>query len=814
MLKSSVALFVFVTALSLTAPCWAEWRPHVVYQLNGQSAPLSQKGIFQMMSETQDGVFTIPYIVYMPEKNRILMAAGVGYPHQAVVVTSDDGGAIWSQPKYVHTGADGKSDVGMGVGLTYLGKGKLMLYSGSRWFSSDYGETWGDQSQIDTPEGMRIWAGWDPAFVDRDLKTGKLTRLIETGYSCTGDTPSGGASQAYMRSSTDEGRTWGEATKVPQWAGANEVYIARAKNRDLVAACRTEVPERFVNEIDHYEGLGISISKDNGQTWSPIKKLYDWGRHHVSIITMPNGDLVMTYVVRKGYVDAADGYPQFGVEAVVSTDNGQTWDLDHRYILAVWKGTVLGSESWWSGPFSSSSVLLPDGAILTAYGNGYRVNPKPAVPGQPTPRDTGLVRWRPNYEGFNKDTTYADAPVESDLRNKFDPATVIGRWKSSFIQQTNGKAARIKLDAQSQVVDSVWPVPAKIPYMVYMPEKDRLIMLMGTVVSFSSDHGATWSVPKSLRSDLTEPLILGMTYLGSGKLMTLSGLVSFDYGETWRQMPRVPFTYEGKTIHGWDPFHVSTDPKTGKVTRITETGYTCAGNTPSGGAAQAYMRTSADEGRTWSDTVKVPQWDGVNEVAIVRAKNGDLVGACRTVVPDRFVNELDLYEGLAVSISKDDGKTWLPISKLYDYGRHHACMVVMPGGEIVMSYAVRSGYVDSDGYKQFGVEAIVSRDNGKTWDLDHKYMLASWKSKIAGGNGWWPFTQATSTVLLPDGSLLTAFGSGHDVNQTPDGQPTGRHVGLVHWNLNTKGLNKDRDIQNAPADSDLRNVFDPAPVTW
>ncbi len=48
---------------------------------------------------------------------------------------------------------------------------------------------------------------------------------------------------------------------------------------------------------------------------------------------MPNGDMVMTYVVRKGYIDASDGYPQFGIEAVVSRDNGRTWDMDHRHLF-------------------------------------------------------------------------------------------------------------------------------------------------------------------------------------------------------------------------------------------------------------------------------------------------------------------------------------------------------------------------------------------------------------------------------------------------------------------------------------------------
>ena len=422
MYKIALVSAVCSLACLLAGTGFAVMKPHVIRQLNGRSGSIKLQGSFDMMSEKQDGVFTVPFMTYMPEKHRLLMLAGVGYPHQAVIVTSDDYGSTWTAPRFVHTGTDGKPDTGMGIGLTYIGKGKLMLYAGgSRWFSLDYGDTWGSPVPVETPSEMRLWGSWDPAFVDIDPKSGKVIRLIETGYTCAGDTESGGAAQAYLRTSRDEGRTWEKAIKVPEWDGVNEVYIARAKNRNLVAACRTVVPERFHNEIDHYEGLGISISKDDGKSWSKVKKLYDWGRHHVSLLTMKNGDMVMTYAVRKGYPNAPDGYPMFGIEAVVSKDNGETWDLDHRYILATWKGTVLGGNSWWSGPFSTASVLLPDGTILTAYGNGYRVNPNPAVLGQPTPRDTGLVRWKLNYKGLNKDHVISDSPVESDLRNVFDP---------------------------------------------------------------------------------------------------------------------------------------------------------------------------------------------------------------------------------------------------------------------------------------------------------------------------------------------------------------------------------------------------------
>jgi hypothetical protein len=70
-------------------------------------------------------------------------------------------------------------------------------------------------------------------------------------------------------------------------------------NGHLVAACRTDTPARMQPEvIDHTEGLGISISTDDGGSGSRVRKLYDWGRHHPSLVRLSGGDIVMTYVVR------------------------------------------------------------------------------------------------------------------------------------------------------------------------------------------------------------------------------------------------------------------------------------------------------------------------------------------------------------------------------------------------------------------------------------------------------------------------------------------------------------------------------------
>ena len=211
--------------------------------------------------------------------------------------------------------------------------------------------------------------------------------------------------------------------KVPQWEGLNEIALARAKNENLVAAGRTDPTDKFVEKgLDHYDGMVVSISQDEGCTWSEPDRLYEWGHHHPSMVVLPSGDIVMSYVARKGYVDTPEGYPQFGVEAVVSHNNGKTWDLDHRYIFATWAGNRADPGwSWTRSPQATSSVLLPDGSILTAFGTGHRVIVPEDDPQKYHPRDVGLVKWRVNNEGLNDDTTIADAPADSDLRNVFDP---------------------------------------------------------------------------------------------------------------------------------------------------------------------------------------------------------------------------------------------------------------------------------------------------------------------------------------------------------------------------------------------------------
>ena len=349
----------------------------------------------RIITEKWNRVVAVPYLLYMPEKDRLLMLVSCDYPHRPMILQSEDHGKTWSQPRDVEKPSDDPKHH-IGVSLTYLGNGKVILGTETlnRYFSEDYGQTWSDPAALPPMSDGQPWEQWDPYLVDKG-PAGKVARLTETAYSCTDkDAPAGAGYYAEIRFSFDSGQTWDPPIRVPQWSRASEIALCRAANGDIVAACRTEPPEQFRNEIDHYCGLEVSISKDNGCSWSQLKGLYEWGRHHPCMVLMPDDRMVMTYVVRKGYPDTADGFPQFGIEAIISGDHGKTWNLDEKIVLAKWVGNRKGENGWWASCQSTSSILLPEGSILTAYGTGYR-SQQADTNYLYEPRDVGLVEWRP-----------------------------------------------------------------------------------------------------------------------------------------------------------------------------------------------------------------------------------------------------------------------------------------------------------------------------------------------------------------------------------------------------------------------------------
>jgi hypothetical protein len=404
------------------------WQKHTVRRLNGSSGQIEIPADFQVVNDQWEQAASsempdigyMPSLIYMPEKDRLLLTMDCANPKPHLVISfSDDHGATWSQRRWLHPDEAGFD---RGTGLSYLGNGQIIVGLENvskypRWFSNDYGESWSSLPPHPcSSDGKPVYV-WDPMLIDKDA-TGNVTRMVQACWKRTGiewGSTEGAYSQASLWFSTDLAHSWTEHN-VPQWLGVCEVTMTRAKNGNIIAACRTDMPKKYASsKFDHYCGMGVSISSDNGLTWSKLNMLYDWGRHNSHMVVLPDGDIVMTYVVRLGYTNDSDGFPRFGIEAVVSHDNGKTWDLDHRYLLLTWAGKYKGNLEL-NACQMTSSVLLPSNDILTVFGTGFRNSDI-----KNHTMEAGLIKWRVSDHPVNNDHHITDAPFDSDLRNIFNP---------------------------------------------------------------------------------------------------------------------------------------------------------------------------------------------------------------------------------------------------------------------------------------------------------------------------------------------------------------------------------------------------------
>ena len=298
----------------------SEWQPHVVQQYNGGGGTIDLEASAQVPTlKVQTAISWHHHFIFMPEKNRLLLqSGGRGW-------YSDDLGSTWTEMTLPD------------CFLTYLGDGEVLAARQTEILSSnDYGLTWQTVAPWPlAPNGQAAFGSFGPMLVDKDPSSGSVVRLADPCFS--------NDLNAYVRFSTDGGRTWPEVAEVP-WI--SETTLIRAGNGDIVAATRTDgtasIPDpkapydwrRVGGHQDFYSGLGVHISKDNGLTWSPVNKL----------------------------------------------DDGRTWDLDRRYVFDRWDGEWLDRPRGLvrlRAPNETYTVLLPDGSLITAHGTGYRVETHP-----------------------------------------------------------------------------------------------------------------------------------------------------------------------------------------------------------------------------------------------------------------------------------------------------------------------------------------------------------------------------------------------------------------------------------------------------
>ena len=157
-----------------------------------------------------------------------------------------------------------------------------------------------------------------------------------------------GSPHLQLGRSKDGGKTWQFSEGVVDWSETNfsEVASLRLKNGRLLAALRRQIPG---TKNEGFETTVLTESSDDGKHWSKPRAMVNPAEVHVYLTELHDGRILATY---------SNYHLPWGVYAIVSTDGGKTWDLDHPIELALSGGIYVG---W------PVTLQLADRSLLTCY---------------------------------------------------------------------------------------------------------------------------------------------------------------------------------------------------------------------------------------------------------------------------------------------------------------------------------------------------------------------------------------------------------------------------------------------------------------
>jgi hypothetical protein len=141
--------------------------------------------------------------------------------------------------------------------------------------------------------------------------------------------------------SSDGGHTWGPPVEVASESGKafEEPCLLALDETRLLMLLRE-------NRTHHVHQC---VSKDGGHSWSEPEQTPILG-YPADLIRLPDGRLLCAYGFR---------YEPYGIRAVLSQDEGQTWDMAHPVVL---RDDFANRDLGYPAP-----VLLPDGRLFVVY---------------------------------------------------------------------------------------------------------------------------------------------------------------------------------------------------------------------------------------------------------------------------------------------------------------------------------------------------------------------------------------------------------------------------------------------------------------
>ena len=288
----------------------------------------------------------------------------IGERGRLVFVTSSDGGESWSHDTVISAAGPDNRNPAFGVsadGALIAAFIKADRYLDGDWSpekdpggytatyvsrSEDGGANWGRGEWMAGQE-LERWSGVHDSGPNHpnaySSPFGKMITLpdgvIVMAHKVKQTSPPTKAATVAIRS-RDGGRSWVEPALIAE--GFTEPALCYLGDGRLLAMLRSL--------RNGEQRLCQSDSDDMGYTWSTPRPVTDDQEFPGDVIRLQDGRLLLTYGRR---------VPPFGVQGMLSSDDGNTWDTDNKLLLV---GDVGGRDCGYP-----SSVQLDDGTIVTVY---------------------------------------------------------------------------------------------------------------------------------------------------------------------------------------------------------------------------------------------------------------------------------------------------------------------------------------------------------------------------------------------------------------------------------------------------------------
>ncbi|MBP85528.1 MAG: hypothetical protein CMJ64_02240 [Planctomycetaceae bacterium] len=193
---------------------------------------------------------------------------------------------------------------------------------------------------------------------------------------------------------------------------------------------------------------------------------------------------------------------------------------------------------------------------------------------------------------------------------------------------------------------------------------------------------------------------------------------------------------------------------------------------------------STDGGKTWDKTLKpdVAGWDDYDgffgQSSTYRSPSGKLLHVVRVDRRGKYWKLGDLKLGqeegdqgdrMMIWKSIDNGRKWSRLDEHGDfgtYGEMYPRFLKLADGRLLFTFTVRSNSTDDHA---LGLRALISYDDGETWDFAHDRLIIDDINQGASGGGY------GNTVQMKDGSLVSCYS-----HRGTDGKT---HVEAVRWRM-------------------------------